>query len=139
MPENIINIVLGIFLTALLGAFFASFIPRTLNERAKFIDAGNELRKSFATTIADLNSNRIVKYSNVIDWVPIITNEIKSQQIAIVNFSHFLKGKRLARYTEACNEYKNNCEALSSDFGDELYRIKLLNNIEDIIKFTKHV
>lgn len=59
MHENIINIILGIFLTALLGAFFASFIPRKLKERDKFIEAADELRKCCDKAVLDLADSSV--------------------------------------------------------------------------------
>jgi hypothetical protein len=120
-----------IILTALVTAFFASIIPRKLNERQKFIDAATEFRKIFTQTLVDIRNEFFF-----FDAYSIDTDSFKKLHVAYLTFRYFLKGTRRDQYDEAWEQYCFDCK-YHWDF-DSSVREKVAKDIELLLEFTEY-
>lgn len=133
--ENIFSANPAMSVTAILALFGILASHRLLiyrEQKKRFDDAADELRRSFIPTVAslceDFPDNILINRFDVAD---IIERGIKSQHIAMINFRSFIKGKRLEWYIEACNAYYD--QYTQGTTADEA-----LKYINDILKFTHY-
>jgi len=120
-----------IILAALLAAFFASIIPRKLNERQKFIEAAAEFRKIFTQALLDIN-----KDNGFFGGYSIDTDSFKQIPVAYHTFRYFLKGASRNQYDEAWEQYCFDCEY--QFHSDDAFRNKIVKDIEHLLEFTEY-
>lgn len=104
MQENVIKIVLGIFLTALLAAFFASIIPRKLKEREKIIEAANKFRESFTEEIRFINRDFAIDRAGR-DIPVILAAAADKHEAALITFMAVLSERKKAKIKNTWKTY----------------------------------
>jgi hypothetical protein len=152
MQENVINVILGIFLTALLAAFFASIIPRKFKEREKFIEAATTFRDAFLPEITFLKHNtNIGGLGNSEDLSELlhfayIHRHLKAFEI----FRSYLSNKDMSGIDKAWKQYCYNQDNPDILFFEQYFtggrpkaetenkKALALERIEGILKFAKH-
>ena len=136
--------ILIIFLTALIGAFFASVIPRKLKEREKFIDAANTFRSKVLNALEGVYPNTKTYWDEKL--FPIFIQSIPKIESAAVEFGYFTKSKD--NFNATVKEYREYCEkriyehCTAWDFyiekkPDEVGPVEIFSNIVDhLLSFT---
>jgi hypothetical protein len=142
--ENFFTEHIALSVTIIMGLFGILASHRLLiyrEQKKRFDDAADELRKSFIPTIADIcddfSTDALVDYD---DLGRAVGKGIKSQHRTMINFRYFLKGKRLERYIEACDTYYDNYKTLSNFHagGNDPSAEEILKCISNVLKFTHY-
>ncbi len=137
-----------IILAALLAAFFASIIPRKLNERKKFIEKSDIFISAFD------NELRFIDYSNNMDRVgkdipDILRTAYDGHESAYLVFRKNLGWINKRRIEKAWKEYTGEDKCLGKptfrQYTTDGIKNKIkgndklaLNNLNAVLKFAKH-
>ena len=126
-----------VILPALIAAFFASIIPRKLEERLRFNEAANIFKEAF------INEQRLLDYWSHAKRVgipicDIIKDAIDRHEIAMMKFKPFVCKANIDAYEKAWKDYAENIEqyrtSRSIDIPDK--RKFALSRINALLKFA---
>lgn len=129
MQENVINIVLGIFLAALLAAFFSSIIPRKFKEREKFLEVANKFRESFTEEIRFIDRTFAVDRAGR-DIPEVLSAGFDKHERAFIAVMEVLSERKKAKIKEAWQTYIGDDKLM----GKPTFRQYANNGIKNRIK-----
>jgi len=115
---------------SLIGILAGHFLSIERSKRARFEKVADELRRVLDDSIIEI-SQSFPTTGRTLSAI------IREQQRVIRNFRHFLCGRQLTKYNQACQKYYDCFEELNSSQGEISPEIPI-NLLEEIMRHTKY-